>query len=145
MEILDQRRAAMSNQNAAAVRRFIDEVWNRGKLEVIDEIFTPDFLHHQPDGGQMKGRDALKQMVGMFREALPDLQCTVEDQFAEADRVATRWSVLGTHKGELMGVAPTGKQVSFWGTSIHRFEGGKIAEAWGAYDILNLMKQIGAT
>jgi steroid delta-isomerase-like uncharacterized protein len=134
----------MSDQNASAVRRHIEEVFNQGNLSVIDEIFAPDFVYHQPDGGEMKGRDALKQMTGMFRGAFPDLHCGVEDQFAEGDKVSTRWSLRGTHKGEMMGIAPTGKQVSVWGTVIHRFEGDKIAEAWDAYDILNLLKQIGA-
>jgi steroid delta-isomerase-like uncharacterized protein len=134
----------MSDENASAVRRHIDEVFNRGNLHVVDEIFTPNFLYHQPDGGEMKGRDALKQMAGTFRKALPDIHCTVEDQFFEGDKVVTRWTLRGSHKGELMGIAPTGRQVSVWGTVIHRFEGAKIAEAWDAYDTLSILKQIGA-
>ena len=134
----------MSDQNVVSVRRHVDDVFNDGNLDVVDEIFTKDFLYHQPDGGEMKGRDALKQMARMFRHALPDLRCTIEDQVAAGDKVVTRWSLHGTHNGEMMGIAPTGKQVSVWGTVIHRFEGDLIAEAWDAYDTLSLMKQIGA-
>ena len=134
----------MSDANRDSVRRHIDEVFNRGEVDVVDEVFAEDFLYHQPDGSEMAGREALKQMVGKFREALPDLRCTIEDQFSEGDRVVTRWSLRGTHKGDMMGIAPTGKEISIWGTVIHRFENGQIAEAWDAYDFLSLMKQVGA-
>lgn len=134
----------MSEQNKAAVRRFIEDVWNKGNLSEVDEVYTPDYVYHGPGGQEMKGPEGFKHMVEMFRAAFPDLQCTVEDQLAEGDKVATRWSLRGTHEDELMGIAATGNQILMSGTVIHRFVGGKIAETRDMWDSLSFMQQLGA-
>ncbi len=134
----------MSEQNKTTVRRFIEEAWNKGNLGILGEVYTADYAYYGPGGLEIKGAEDFKQMVEAFRSALPDLHCTIEDQLAEGDKVATRWSLRGTHEGELMGVAPTGNEVMMSGTVIHRFEGGKIAEARDMWDSLNFMQQLGA-
>jgi steroid delta-isomerase-like uncharacterized protein len=79
----------------------------------------------------------------MFFDAFPDLNVTVEDEIAEGDKVVTRWTIRGTHKGDLEGMAPTGKQIVLQGITIHRIEGDKIVEEWERYDNLGLMQQLG--
>ncbi|UCC75023.1 MAG: ester cyclase [Gemmatimonadota bacterium] len=133
----------MSEQNKAIVRRFIEEVWNKGNLSVLDEVYTADYVYRGPGGQEIKGPEGFKQVVAMYRAAFPNLHCTVEDQVAEGDKVATRWSLRGTHEAELMGIAATGNQVVMLGTVIHRFAGGKMAEARDMWDSLSFMQQLG--
>ncbi len=92
----------------------------------------------------MTGLDSLRKYVRDFRSAFPDAQVTIDDIIAEGDRVVTRWTIRATHKGELMGIAATGKQVAFTGMAISRIEGRRIAEDWVISDALGLMQQLGA-
>lgn len=135
--------ASEEAQNKATVRDFIEEVWNKGILSVLDEAYTPDYVYYGPGGQEIKGPESFKQMVEMFRAAFPDLHCTVEDQLAEGDKVATRWVLRGTHKGELMGASPTGNEIVMSGTVIHRFAGDRVAEARDMWDSLSFMQQLG--
>ncbi len=133
-----------AEQNRANSRRFFDEVWNQGNLDVIDQLADPNIVGHEPVGGETRGREALRQFVSMYRTAFPDLRVTIEDQFAEGDKVVTRWSSRGTHKGELMGIAPTGKHVAgVTGIAIDRYSSGKFVEGWGNWDTLGLMQKLG--
>ena len=130
-----------TEQNKAITRRFF-EVFN---LTVVDELFTPDYVHHNPSltPELQRGREAYKQIVNQFITAFPDLHTTVDDAIAEGDKVATRWTWRGTHKGEVMGIPATGKQVVISGVSIHRIATGKIAEGWINFDALGMMQQLG--
>jgi len=130
-----------TEQNKAITRRFF-EVFN---LTVVDELFTPDYVHHNPSVTPelQRGREAYKQVVNLFITAFPDLHTTVDDAIAEGDKVATRWTWRGTHKGEVMGIPATGKQVVISGVSIHRIATGKIAEGWINFDALGMMQQLG--
>jgi steroid delta-isomerase-like uncharacterized protein len=134
-----------AEQNKANSRRFYEEVCNKGNLDLLDELADPNTLTHQAGGANdIRGREALKQFVKMYYTAFPDLRFTVEDQVAEGDKVVTRWSSEGTHKGELMGIAPTGKHAAgVTGISIDRYSGGKFAEGWTNWDTLGLMQQLG--
>jgi steroid delta-isomerase-like uncharacterized protein len=136
----------MSEENKTTARRAFEEGWNEGRLEVADEISTPDAVNHdaQDPFPELRGPESPKRLISMYREAFPDTHMTVEQQIAEGDFVVTRWRATGTHRGELMGLAPTGKQVEVTGITIDRFEGGKIAESWTNWDTLGLMQQIGA-
>jgi len=118
-------------ENKAMVRRSIEEVWNKGNLAVVDETMASSYVLHFP-GQDYKGPESFKQMVTMTRTAFPDLHMTIEDMVAEEDKVAYHLTMRGTHRGDFMGIAPTGKQVTITGISIHRFAGGKEAEVWGA-------------
>ena len=130
-------------ENKALVRREIEEVWNQGKLDLIDEIFAADFVCHIAGSPDIQGPEGEKQFASMFRTAFPDIKFTIEDQIAEGDKVVNRWTYTATHKGELMGISPTGVQVTVTGITIGRYAGGKVLEIWVNSDALGLMQQLG--
>ena len=134
----------MSETNKTVVRRLFEEVWNKGNLLVTDELFAPNYVHHDsstPDVG--RGPESEKKRATLYRTAFPDLRLTVEDIIADGETVMARWSCRGTHKGDLSGIAPTGKQFTISGVSIARIAGGKLAEGWINWDALGLMQQLG--
>jgi steroid delta-isomerase-like uncharacterized protein len=131
----------MSEENKALARRSW-EIVNQHNPDLIDEMYTSDFVWHEPDQ-DIHGSEEAKQFVSTFFEAFPDLNVTVEDEIAEGDKVVTSWTIRGTHQGELMGIAPTEKQIELKGITIHRIEEGKIAEEWERYDNLGMMQQLG--
>ncbi len=134
----------ISEENKAISRRADEELFDRGNLDVADELFAPDFVFHDPTSGKdWSGPESVKQYATMMRAAFPDLNYTVEDQIAQGDKVVTRYTASGTHQGELMGIAPTGNKVEITGISITRIEGGKIEEIWESYDALGMMHQLG--
>ena len=135
----------MSEQNKALARRGLEEVWNQGKLALIDELTASNAIYHDPNvpGGQYTGPAGEKQFVQIYRAAFPDVHITVEDQLAESDKVVTRWTATGTHKGDLMGIPPTNKRATVTGVDIARFHDGKVVEAWVSYDMHGMMQQLG--
>ena len=133
----------MSEQNKALCRRFYEEVFNKGNLAVIDELSAPNFVDHTAPPGVAPGAEGMKQLITMYRTAFPDLQLTVEEMVAEGDTVVTRTTMRGTHKGELMGIPPTGKHVTMRGLDLVRLTGGKAVEVWHHDDELGMMQQLG--
>ena len=134
----------MSEGNKNVVRRLFEEVWNKGNLQVTYELFTPNYTHHDastPDVG--RGPESEKKRATLYRAAFPDFRLTIEDLIADGETVMARWSCRGTHKGDLSGIAPTGKQFTISGVSIARFANGKMAEGWVNWDALGLMQQLG--
>ncbi len=132
-------------ENKALARRWFEDLFNAGNLEVADEIIAPDHVNHDPTLPDIPaGPEGQKQIVNLYRGAFTNAHISVEDQLAEGDKVVTRWSGSGTHQGELMGVAPTGNQVTITGVTINRVSDGKIVESWSNYDALGMMQQIGA-
>ena len=134
----------MSEQNKAIQRRIFEEVWNKGDLTVLDRVYAVDVVDHNPPPGLPPGVEGVKQFFRMYMTAFPDTHMKMEDQVAEGDRIVTRWTATGTHKGELMGIPPTGKQVRVSGIIIDRVQGGKIIEYWSFFDQLGLLQQLGA-
>ncbi len=134
----------MSTENKAAVRRGLEECLNKGNLAVVDELIAPSYVYHEPGVGEVRGPAGLKKLVTTYRSAFPDMHIVIDDQIAEGDRVVTRWTARGTHKGEWMGIAPTGKPVTVTGILISRFAGGRVVEEWENYDALGMMRQLGA-
>jgi steroid delta-isomerase-like uncharacterized protein len=133
----------MSEENKAIARRIFEEVW-KGKLDVADEILEAnDVAVAHGLGVELPPGEGFKQFVSIYRSAFPDVHFTIEDQIAEGDKVVTRWTARGTHKGELMGIPATGKQVVVTGISINHFVGGKSVEAWNNWDGLGMMQQLG--
>jgi steroid delta-isomerase-like uncharacterized protein len=130
--------------NKTIVRRYYAEVLTMGNLAVIDELVSSTYTGHDPEAPDAQGTEGLKQRVTRMRTAFPDLQVTVEDMVAEGDKVATRFTLQGTHKGEFRGIAPTGKHVTWTATSIIRLEDGKFVEGWANADGLGRMRQLGA-
>lgn len=134
----------MSDANKALVRRAFVEIFNKGNLAVAEELFAASYVAHDPaNPSTVRGPDFVKQDATIYRTAFPDLQITIEEQIAEGDRVVTRWTARGTHRGELMGIAPTGKQMAITGISISRIAGGKGVEGWDNWDTLGMMQQLG--
>jgi steroid delta-isomerase-like uncharacterized protein len=131
-----------TEDNNAKVRRIIEEVWNRGKLAVVDELVAPNCVFHDPHT-TFRGPEGIKRYVMMYRMAFPDVHFTIDDLIAEGERVVIRWTVTGTHTGELQGIAPTGKSVTVTGMVISRFARGKVEEDWINFDALGLMQQLG--
>jgi steroid delta-isomerase-like uncharacterized protein len=132
-----------TEENKAIVRRHWEEVINKGNLAAVDETQAANYVYHGSGGQEFKGPEGFKQFITMFRTAFPDLSATVEDVVAEGDKVTHRAIMRGTHKGEFMGIAPTGKQVAISAIVISRFAGGKEVEAWSNLDQLGMMQQIG--
>ena len=133
----------MSNRNKALVKRFIEEVFNKGNLKVVDEFCAPNVVDHSIPPGFPAGRAGIKQLVTMHRTAFPDLRVTIEDMLSEGDSVVARWSSTGTHRGELMGIPATGKVVAVTGIGIDRISGDKMVEHWESFDELSMMRQLG--
>jgi steroid delta-isomerase-like uncharacterized protein len=134
----------MSEHNKAIVRRLVEELWNKGKLSVADELFAPNYEHHDAstlDFG--RGPESEKKRATLYRTAFPDVRLTIEEIIAEGEIVMTRWSCRGTHKGDLSGIAPTGKQINISGVTIARLANSKLAEGWVNWDALGLMQQLG--
>jgi len=135
----------MSEQNKAVSKRIIEEVFNQGKLQLIEELVAANAVVNDPSspGGKITGHAGLRQYVEMYRAAFPDLHFTINDQFADADKVATRFTATGTHKGALMGIAPTGKHATVTGVTIDHYKDGKVVEVWAHGDTLGMLQQLG--
>ena len=134
----------MSEPNKAIVRRLIEELWNKGNLSLADQLFSPNYAHHDPSTPDFgRGPESEKKRATLYRTAFPDLRLTIEDLIAEGDTVMARWSCHGTHKGDLNGMAPTGKQFTISGVTIARLLNGKLAEGYVNWDALGLMQQLG--
>jgi steroid delta-isomerase-like uncharacterized protein len=131
-------------ENKAILRRLYEEIHNKGNMAVADELIAADFVNHNVPSPEIPpGPEGVKQIFTMFRHAFPDFNVTVEDMVAEGDKVVARLTVRGTHKGEFMGIAPTGKQITISVIDIARIASGKIVERWGAEDNLGMMQQLG--
>jgi len=133
----------MSSKQETVVRRMIDEVWNAGKYDVLDQLVTPDVAHHDPMN-PTKGPEALKNVVKKYRTAFPDLRQEVQDLFSAGDKVVARLRATGTQRGPLESIPASGRSATVSAIIIARFQGERIAEAFVNWDALGLMQQIGA-
>jgi steroid delta-isomerase-like uncharacterized protein len=132
-----------TEKNKDLICRAFKEVYNQGNFDAVDEIYDKDFKSYTPPD-MLKGPESVKQYASMLRSAFPDLNLTIEDQIAEGDKVVTRFSIAGTHKGEYMGIVPTNKFITGTGITIHRIANGKAVESWDNFDALGMMQQMGA-
>jgi steroid delta-isomerase-like uncharacterized protein len=134
-----------AEQNKALIVRFVEELFNKGNMGIVSEIFAPDFIEReQLPPGIPNGREGVKVLTTMLRSAFPDFNATIDDILAEGDKVVIRMTWSGTQKGEFMGVPATGKRVSFGVIDIIRIANGKLVEHWGQMDSMSLMQQLGA-
>jgi steroid delta-isomerase-like uncharacterized protein len=131
-----------TEENKVLLRRLFEEVWNHGNLAAVDELLAADYVLHDP-AMLIRGPEGFKAYVSAFRAAFPDIHATIEDQIAEEDKVAMRFTVRATHQGEFQSLPPTGKQVILTGIDIQRIADGKIAENWVNLDALGLLQQLG--
>ena len=127
--------------NRKLARRFFQEVWNEGDEAAIDAYIAADAVGNDPEFGS--GREAFRRQWRQWRAAFPDLHFAVEDVVAEDDRVVTRWTLTGTHRGEFLGLAPTGRRIEVTGMSLDRIVDGRIAAGFDNWDALGLRRQLG--
>jgi steroid delta-isomerase-like uncharacterized protein len=133
----------MSAENETLVRRFFEEFCNQRRGEVADELIADDYVSHGPQAPPAEGPDGVRARVGVYQDAV-DGHWEVEEMFSAGDRVVARWTGTGTHRGELMGIDPTGKPIEVEAISVFRIADGKIAEEWTVWDALGLLQQVGA-
>lgn len=136
--------AGDEEKNTVAMKRFYEEIVNKGNLKLIDELVAAEFVEHEELPGMKPGREGLKDFFTMFRAAFPDLQFQVNDLVAKGDKVWAYITIRGTHKGQFMDMAPTGKGIEIKGFDIIRLVNGKAVEHWGLTDSMTMMQQLGA-
>lgn len=135
----------MSEANKTIFRRFVDEVINRGDLGAVDELLSPGYLEHDPlIPGLPGGREGAKQLFALLHAGFPDLSVTLEDLVAEGERVAVRSRWRGTHRGEFLGVRPTGQVVDFENLELVRIRQGQIVEHWGQGQASSILYRLGS-
>ena len=134
----------MSADNKSIVRLLYDEVWNKRRLELVDEIISPSHALHDPNlTGSAVGPEAYKRLVSRWVAGISDLRFTLEDMVGENEKLAVAWTISGTHKGEFMGVPPTNKKVTVDGITIHHFVNAKIMDSYASWDAWGMMQQLG--
>lgn len=132
----------MAIDNRQLARKLIDEVWNKGKLELIDELVDPGYEGRDPMMGTAT-RNGLKESVKAYRAAFPDLKLEVSTILSDGSYVCTRWTAKGTHLGPFLGMAPTGKHTVVTGLNLAEFRNGRIVADVAEYDALGLTRQLG--
>ena len=138
-----------TEENKALVRHYVEEVWNKGNVAAVDELFAPNYVDHHdaPANTRMPAQwqfsEVFKPFISQWRTTFPDFRYTIELQVAEGDLVVTRWSVQGTHQGKFRGHSPTGRQMTLTGVVIDRIVDGKAVEGWMEMDTLHQMQQLG--
>ena len=134
----------MPTDNKAIVRRLYEEVWNKRRLDVVEELISPSHALNDPIvSGSQTGPELYKRRVVEFTASFPDLRFTIEDMIAEKGKVVVCWTISGTHKGEFMDIPATGKKVSVEGITIHHIANGKILDSYARWDALGLLRQLG--
>lgn len=134
----------MSTQNKVILRRFFEELFNQGNLAAADEIVSENYINHNAVPGEAPERAGLTHFVLYVRAAFRDLNCMIDDQIAEGDKVTTRWTATGIHHGPFAGIPATGKAVAITAINIHRVTNGQIQEGWLNWDALGFLQQVGA-
>jgi steroid delta-isomerase-like uncharacterized protein len=135
-----------TEQQLNAIEQYATDVWSKGDSDAIDGIFTSDRVRHGPGlEGISEGAAGHKELVTLYRTALPDLTVTIEAQVGEGETVCTRWRATGTNLGPTLGVPPTGRSFDVFGFWMHRFEGDRIAEEWAVWDTHGFLSQIGVS
>jgi steroid delta-isomerase-like uncharacterized protein len=131
-------------ENKALVKRFYEEYYNSGRLEAIDEMFDPSYVHHTPEvpEGKMSYEEFREHTLTLSR-AFPHMRVAVEDQIAEKDKVATRFKMYGIQEGDLPGIPARGKEVNVAVITIFKIRDGRIMEGWESYDSLDMAIQLG--
>jgi len=133
----------MSSANKQTILAFIEDVLNQGRFERMTDLVKEDFIELDPLPGQQKGREGLKAVLMQFRSAFPDIHWAVYEQIAEGDKVVTRFTWTGTHRGTFLGIPATGRRVEVKGVVIDRLETGKMSDSRILMDTLGMMQQLG--
>jgi steroid delta-isomerase-like uncharacterized protein len=135
----------MNDQNKMLARRIFEEGFSKGDLSVAEQILAPNHVSHDPNNPPtyQQGPRGMQDIIKIYRTAFPDLKMTIDDQIMDGDRVVTRWTARGTHKGQLMEIAPTNKNVTVTGMTVDKIQNGKIVESWVQWDMAGMLQQVG--
>ena len=134
----------MSEQeNKEIVRRMVEEILNNHNVDALGDFMSADMVDHNPPPGVKPGLEGMKEAMGMFISAFPDFNVQIDDVIAEGDTVVMRATSSGTHQGDFMGIAATGKKISYGEIHVVRIAGGKMVEHWGVEDQMGMMQQLG--
>jgi len=134
----------MSTAYKQLIVKYFEEVWNNGKLEVLDEIIAPNYINHNPGmANPVPGPEGLKPIVAGIRRAFPDLKYVIKNMVVSDRQVAVLTTMHGTHTGDLFGLAPTNKVIKVSQMQIERIENNKIVEHWRVTDELTMLRQLG--
>jgi steroid delta-isomerase-like uncharacterized protein len=132
-----------TESNKAVIGKFIEEVINQNRMDRADDLVVEDFVEVDPLPGQRQGREGLKEVLGMMRAAFPDIHWVVEEMVAEGDKVVTRFTWTGTHRGEFLGIPATGRSVVVKGVVMDELAGGRMSRSRILMDSLGMMQQLG--
>ena len=132
----------MPDANEAVVRRFVDEVINKGDYSAMRELLHPNYIYRSP-GQELRGAEALESLFTTYRSGLPNLKTSIDDLIVSGDKVVISITLSGTHAGELMGIPATGKELTVHGMVLGRLEDRKIVEEWEILDMLGMFQQLG--
>lgn len=135
----------MSDKNKDLYRRFIQEIFNEGRLERLGDFVSPHYALQDAPHGTPQGPDAVKQVVAMFRTAFTGLSLSVEELIAEGDYVAGRFTLQGVHTGPIFGIEGTGKSIQVSSLTMVRIAEGRLQTSWVRNDVLSLMRQLGVS
>ena len=130
-------------ENKENIRRHVDEIWHKGNMEVVDELYAPNYILRNPEGDDITGIDGFKQLATNQLNAFPDLHFTIDNMIGEGDYVAVQYTASGTFTGKAGEMEPTGKIFEQTQAIIYRFEGGKQAEVWAYRNLLSMYQQLG--
>jgi steroid delta-isomerase-like uncharacterized protein len=133
----------MTTQNKEIVRRVVEELWNKGKLYIIDEVFDPDYKHFDPGNATVSDLDSFRTYVEVMHTSFPDMHVEISDMIAEGDSVAKLWKMQGTFMADFFGIPATNRPVSLSGITVYQLADGKVKECIWGYDSLGLMLQMG--
>lgn len=133
----------MSTDHEPLMRRWFEEVWNKGRVEAIDEMMAADCVAHGLGDAEVVGTETFKGFHAQFRGAFPDIRITVDDVVSQDDRAAVRFTIRATHRGDHLGIPATGREVSFPAMSFVRCRNGQIVEGWNSVDMLGMLQQVG--
>lgn len=141
---VQEKGMSIIKKNKELLRNAVEEIWNKGNFQMLNDFVSDDFVIHFPgEGEEIRGPENVKQFYTALREAFPDIHFTILDQVAEGDKVVTHWSATGTHKGNFKGIPATGNKVTLTAMDIDKISNGKFVECWSNIDELGLMQQLG--
>jgi steroid delta-isomerase-like uncharacterized protein len=136
--------SSIAEENEDLIRRYYDGMWNAWNLDAADDLLSPDIIFRGSLGTETRGRAAFCDYMRHVRSAFPDFHNFIEEITAEEDRIVARLTYTGTHEGELFGIAPTHRKITYAGAAFFRISAGQIAEGWVVGDIFSLLKSLGA-
>lgn len=133
----------MSRSNQEIIRRVCEDLWGKGNVDLVEELYAENYVDLNPAPGIPAGREGVKMQAAAYHQAFPDMHVTLEETVAEGDKIMARYTIRGMHTGDLMGIPPTGKSVEITGISIVRIEAGQVVEEFSLADMMGLFQQLG--